>query len=109
MKSFKQFKVHVSGSNGVDCSLDGADHIVDFKALQGLSHDNNTSTTLGATLEDWQIAVTCVPDKSFLLVLVALNFLFACWPSNPYNPGPSGAEPKRYEQKVPRSYEEARL
>jgi hypothetical protein len=30
---------HLSGSNGVDCDLDGANHIVDFKTLQGLSHE----------------------------------------------------------------------
>ena len=41
--------IHLSGSNGVDCALDGADHIVDFETLQGLSHYNNTSTTPGAT------------------------------------------------------------
>jgi len=49
--------IHLSGSNGVDCALDGADHIVDCKALQGLSHCNNTSTTPGATLEKRQKAV----------------------------------------------------
>jgi len=42
--------IHPSGSNGVDCALDdGADHIVDFKTLHGLSHYNNTSKTPGAT------------------------------------------------------------
>jgi hypothetical protein len=48
---------HLSGSNGVDCDLDGADHIVDFKTLQGLSHYDNTSTIPGATLEKRQKAV----------------------------------------------------
>ena len=43
--------IHLSGSNGADCALDGADHIVDFKTLQGLSLYNNTSTTPGATLD----------------------------------------------------------
>jgi len=33
--------IHLSGSNGVDCALDGADHIVDFKTLQGLSNSNS--------------------------------------------------------------------
>ena len=42
---------HLSGSNGVDCDLDGANYIVDFKTLQGLSHYDNTSTIPGATLE----------------------------------------------------------
>ena len=46
-----------SGSNGVDCDLDGANHIVDFKTLQGLSHYDNTSTIPGATLEKRQKAV----------------------------------------------------
>jgi hypothetical protein len=48
---------HLSGSNGVDCDLDGANHIVDFKTLQGLSHYDNTSTIPGATLEKRQKAV----------------------------------------------------
>jgi hypothetical protein len=48
---------HLSGSNGVDCVLDGADHIVDFKTLQGLSHYDNTSSTPGAILENRQKAV----------------------------------------------------
>ena len=52
----RQKCAHLSGSNGVDCALDGADHIVDFKTLQGLSHYNNTSTTPGATLEKRQKA-----------------------------------------------------
>jgi len=30
--------IHLSGSDGVDCALGGADHILDFKTLQGLSH-----------------------------------------------------------------------
>ena len=48
---------HLSGINGVDCDLDGANHIVDFKTLQGLSHYDTTfvrqhlSTIPGATLE----------------------------------------------------------
>ena len=48
---------HLSGSNGVDCDLDGANHIVDFKTLQGLSHYDNTSTIPGAALEKRQKAV----------------------------------------------------
>ena len=28
---------HLSGSNGVDCDLNGANHILDFKTLEGLS------------------------------------------------------------------------
>jgi len=32
---------HLSGGNGVDCDLDGANHIKDFKTLQGL----HTTTT----------------------------------------------------------------
>jgi len=36
---------------GVDSTLDGTDHIVDFKTLQGFSHYNDTSTTPGATLK----------------------------------------------------------
>ena len=43
--------------NGVDCDLDGADHIVDFKTLQGLSHYDNTSSIPGATLEKRKKAV----------------------------------------------------
>ena len=42
---------HLSGSNGVGFDLDGANHIVDFKTLQGLSHYDNTSTIPGVTLE----------------------------------------------------------
>ena len=49
--------IYLSGSNGLDCALDGADHIVDFKTHQGLSHYNNTSTTPCATLEKRQKAV----------------------------------------------------
>ena len=48
---------HLSGSNGVDCDLDGTNRIVDFKSLQGLSHYDNTSTIPGATLEKRQKAV----------------------------------------------------
>jgi hypothetical protein len=48
---------HFSGSNGVDCDLGGTNHIVDFKALQGLSHYDNTSTIPGITLEKRQKAV----------------------------------------------------
>jgi len=48
---------HLSGSNGVDCDLYGTNHIVDFMALQGLSHYDNTSTIPGATLEKRQKAV----------------------------------------------------
>ena len=48
---------HLSGNNGVDCDLDGANHIVDSKTLQGLSHYDNTSTIPGATLEKRQKAV----------------------------------------------------
>ncbi len=48
---------HLSGSNGVDCDLTGANHIVDFKRPQGLSHYDNTSTIPGATLEKRQKAV----------------------------------------------------
>ena len=40
---------HLSGSYGADCDLDGANHIVDFKTLQGLSHFDSTSTFPGAT------------------------------------------------------------
>jgi hypothetical protein len=47
---------HLSGSNGVDCNLDGSNHIVDFRTLQGLSHYDNTSTIPGATLEKRQKA-----------------------------------------------------
>ena len=32
--------IHLSGRNSVGCALDGADHIVDFKTLQGLSNSN---------------------------------------------------------------------
>jgi hypothetical protein len=39
----------LSGIDGVDCELDGADQILDFKTLQGLSHHDNTCTTPGAT------------------------------------------------------------
>jgi len=49
--------IHLSGSNGVDCALDGSDHIVDFKTLQGLLHYNNTSTAPGASIEKRQKAV----------------------------------------------------
>ena len=48
---------HLSGSNGVGFDLDGANHIVDFKTRQGLSHYDNTSTIPGATLEKRQTAV----------------------------------------------------
>ena len=48
---------HLSGSNGVDCDLNGANHIVDFRTLQGLSSYDNTSTIPGATLEKRQKAV----------------------------------------------------
>ena len=48
---------HLSASKGADCDLDGADHIVDFEAPQGLSHYDNTSTIPGATLEKGQKAV----------------------------------------------------
>jgi hypothetical protein len=48
---------HLLGSNGVDCYLDGVNHVVDFKTLQGLSHYDNTSTIPGATLEKRQKAV----------------------------------------------------
>jgi hypothetical protein len=48
---------HLSGSNGVGCDLDGANQIVDFKTLQGLSHYDNTSTIPGETLEKRQKAV----------------------------------------------------
>jgi len=48
---------HLSGGNGADFDLDGANHIVDFMALQGFSHDDNTSTIPGATLEKRQKAV----------------------------------------------------
>ena len=48
---------HLSGSNGADCDLDGANQIVDFKTLQGLSHYDNTSTIPGGTLEKKQKAV----------------------------------------------------
>jgi len=34
------------------CALDGADHIVDFKTLRGLSDYDNTSTVPGATPEE---------------------------------------------------------
>ena len=37
--------IHLSGSNGVDCVLDGADHIVDFKTLQGLSRTRTRTNT----------------------------------------------------------------
>jgi len=33
------------------------------------------------------VTLAYVPDNSFLLVWVALSYLFACWPSNS---GPSG-------------------
>jgi len=33
------------------------------------------------------VTPACVSDEPFLLVLVALNYLFACWLSNS---GPSG-------------------
>jgi len=49
--------IHLSGSNDVDCSLGGADHIVDFKTILGLSHCDNSSTTPGATLEKCQKAM----------------------------------------------------
>jgi hypothetical protein len=45
---------HLSGSNGVDCDLNGADHISDFKTLEGLSHYDSTSTTPKGTLEEEQ-------------------------------------------------------
>ena len=48
---------HLSASKGADCDLDGADHIVDFEAPQGLSHYDSASYISGATLEKWQRAV----------------------------------------------------
>ena len=48
---------HLKGSNGAECALDGASHVVDFKTLQGLSHYNNTSIIPGATLEKRQTSV----------------------------------------------------
>jgi len=48
---------HLSGRNGADCDLNGANQIVDFKTLQALSHYDNTSTIPGATLEKRQKAV----------------------------------------------------
>jgi hypothetical protein len=48
---------HLSGSNGVDCDLDGANQFLDFRSLQGLSHYENTSTIPGATLYKRQKAV----------------------------------------------------
>jgi len=45
---------HLSGSNGVDCDLNGAYNILDFNTLHGLSQYDNTSTIPGATLEKRQ-------------------------------------------------------
>ena len=48
---------YLTGSNGAECALDGANHVVDFKTLQGLSYYNNTFTAPGATLEKRQSSV----------------------------------------------------
>jgi len=64
---FTKFPAKSCGIHGVDlvlvnmqlveCDPDGANHVVDFKTLQGLSHYNSTSTIPGPTLEKRQTKV----------------------------------------------------
>ena len=57
IENFVLIATHLKGSNGAECVVDGASHVVDFKTLQGLFHYNNTSIIPGATLEKRQSSV----------------------------------------------------
>jgi len=47
----------LEGSNGAECALGDANHVVNFKTLQGLSHYDITFTNPGATLKKRQTRV----------------------------------------------------
>jgi hypothetical protein len=73
---------HLKRSNRAEHYLGGANHVVEFKTPQGLSHNDNTSITLGAALEKRPTKVNKEYHKC------ARDLMLTCTAPQPSNGGP---------------------